>query len=147
MVHNFILVLLILTYLPIAGASATFGEPVDKKNLLDITAVVNSSKKFIGKNISVKGKVKKICLKKGCWLNLNAGDQFVRVTFKDYGIFVPSSFLDKIVAIKGILNLREESVARQRHLLEDEGRPRSEIDKIKEPKKIYSLVASGIEII
>ena len=95
--------------------------------------------------MSVKGKVEKICLKKGCWLNLKANNQFVRVTFKDYGIFVPSSFLGQDVAIKGTFNLKEESVERQKHLLEDEGRPRSEIDKINKPKKVFSFTATGIE--
>ena len=72
--------------------------------------IVKNESIFKGKEVTVHGKVEKICVKKGCWLNLGKGNQTVRVTFKNYGIFVPSTFLGKEVAIKGVFNLTEESV-------------------------------------
>jgi hypothetical protein len=122
-----------------------FGDLVPKDQMISIKSVLKKDSVFRGKELVVNGVVEKICVKKGCWLNLNAGDKTVRVTFKNYGIFVPSSFLGKKVALKGVFDLVEESVERRRHLMEDEGRPRSEIEKINSPLKTYSLVATGIE--
>jgi len=128
-------------------ADTHFGDKVKVSSSVAIESIISKSSEFKGKEIIVSGVVEKLCVKKGCWLNLKAGDQSVRVTFKDYGIFVPSNFLSKKVAMKGIFDLKIESVERRKHLLEDEGAPRSEIDKINEDKKIYSIVASGIQLI
>lgn len=138
----------LLTFIStIIFAEVKFGENVNKKNLLSIVEIVNNSSNYNGQEISIEGIVEKICVKKGCWLNLNAGKETVRVTFKDYGIFVPANFLGKKVVMKGVFNLTEESVERRKHLLEDEGVPRSEIQKIESAQKIFSFVASGIEAI
>ena len=128
-------------------ASEKFGEVVNRKSLLDIRQVLLKSNSYAGKEISVQGTVEKVCLKKGCWLNLKSEKDTVRVTFKDYGIFVPSSFLGKDVVLRGVFDIKEETVARQKHLLEDEGRSKREIAKITKPQKIYSFVSSGIELL
>lgn len=131
----------------LAFSSERFGEPVMKNKALNITEVLKSENAYRGKEIVVSGLVEKVCVKKGCWLNLKADQKTVRVTFKDYGIFVPSSFLGKSVVLKGIFDMKEESIERRKHLMEDEGRSRADIDQIKTAHKIYSVVASGIETI
>mgnify|MGYP001436389519 CR=1 FL=1 len=130
-----------------ANATDHFGEKFEVKNAVEIEKILQTEARFRGKQVVVKGIVDKLCVKKGCWLNLGKSGQVVRVTFKNYGIFVPSSFMGKSVALQGIFNVKEESVERRKHLLEDEGRPRAEIDSITKPKKVFSIVASGIRII
>ena len=130
-----------------AFTSDRFGEVFDKKTSISIKSVIKNNRTYAGKDVIVSGKVDRICVKKGCWLNLGSDKEFVRVTFKDYGIFVPSSFLGKKVALKGVFDIKTESVQRRRHLMEDEGLSREEIDKVTQPIKTYSIVASGIELI
>ncbi len=131
----------------LAFSSERFGEPVVKDRALAINEVLKNDSTYRGKEILVSGLVEKVCVKKGCWLNLKAGAKTVRVTFKDYGIFVPSTFLGKSVVLKGVFDMKEESIERRKHLMEDEGRSRDEIDQVKTAHKIYSVVASGIETI
>lgn len=143
---------IILTVLIVLGSfscfsNVKFGEDVSRENLLDINQVLLKSESFAGKEITIRGNVEKVCLKKGCWLNLKSKKSTVRVTFKDYGIFVPSNFLGKNVVLKGIFDIKEETVARQKHLLEDEGRSKKEIAQITKPQQIYSFVSSGIELL
>lgn len=137
-----IVALLVISNFAFSGEK--FGENFSALNSIDIKNVLQD-KSYLGKEIVVKGEVEKLCMKKGCWLNLKADGEVVRVTFKDYGIFVPNHFLGTKVALKGIANIKEESIERQKHLMSDEGLSRSEIDKIRKPKKTYSFIATGIE--
>ena len=130
-----------------AFSSQRFGEEFDKNSLIPIKSVIENNRTYAGKGVIVSGKVDRICVKKGCWLNLGTGKDFVRVTFKDYGIFVPSNFLGKKVALKGTFDIKTESVKRRRHLMEDEGLSREEIKKVTAPTKTFSIVATGIELI
>ena len=122
-----------------------FGQQIDPKISKTIEDVIAQNSSHLGKEVTVTGRVEKLCLKKGCWLNLKSSKGPVRVTFKDYGIFVPASFLNKQVMIKGQFNKIVESVKRQKHLLEDEGRSQKEINQITKEKEIFSLVATGIQ--
>ena len=139
------MIFILLTVPFILCSAEKFGERIDHKNIIDVNNLIEDSEKFLNKEVTVRGKVEKICVKKGCWLNLKASEEVVRVTFKNYGIFVPSSFLGHKVALRGIFNIKEESVERQKHLLEDEGVSRKEIEKVTKPLKTYSIVSSGIE--
>ena len=139
-------ILLLLSSFEVFSAQS-FGEKINKDNMLSIKTVIDANSTYLGKDLVVRGKVDRLCVKKGCWLNLGDNKDFVRVTFKNYGIFVPSNFLGKEVAVKGVFDIKEESVKRRKHLMEDEGLSRDEINKVKKPIKTYSFVASGIELI
>ncbi len=71
----------------------------------------------------------------------------VRVTFKDYGFFVPKDIVGKKVRIQGKLTEKTMSVKEQKHYLEDEGAPKTELAKITEPKFVYEFIADGVELI
>ena len=44
--------------------------------------------------IQIKGEIISSCSKKGCWINIDVGDNELFVKFKDYGFFVPTANLD-----------------------------------------------------
>ncbi len=95
----------------------------------------------------IKTTVAEVCPKKGCWMNVNGAKpkELVRVTFKDYGFFVPTELNGKEVALKGRFEKHTESVEEQKHLLQDAKRPQSEIDAITKPKEIFRFVATGVK--
>ena len=74
-------------------------------------------------------------------------DKSIRVTFKDYGFFVPASLQGKDVVLNGQLFEKVENVELQKHYLEDQGASREQILKITEDKKTYHFVASGVRSI
>lgn len=101
----------------------------------------------IGK-IKVKGDVEAVCKKKGCWMSIkNPVGEDMRVTFKDYGFFVPLDCDGKSAIFEGKAYMTETSVADLRHYAEDEGLPVEEINKITDPKKELSFEATGVEIL
>jgi len=95
----------------------------------------------------IKTTVAEVCPKKGCWMNVNGAKakEVVRVTFKDYGFFVPTELNGKEVALKGRFVKHTESVEEQKHLLKDAKRPQSEIDAISKPKESFRFIATGVK--
>lgn len=99
------------------------------------------------KNIRLTGNITKSCAKKGCWMILENEMNSVRVTFKDYGFFVPLGFQNKNVLLEGILKEEVVSEADRKHFAEDEGKSKEEIEAIKGDEKQYTFVASSVLVI
>lgn len=125
-----------------------FGDPLTKKAPLTLAEIVKDPKKWDKKKIVVQGKVERVCENKGCWLTLKAGTTPpVRTFFKDGGFLVPKTILGKTVLAEGFLVDKEVSESTAKHLLEDQGAPKSEIDKIKGPQQEIQFIADGVLIV
>lgn len=136
----------VLAFAKTPAPAKKWGEPLtltEPKSLTEQLAGFDPSKPA---PVLVKGKVEKVCQAKGCWMNIKDGEKSVRVTFKNYGFFVDKKLFGKTVLAQGVFDQKEISVKDQKHYLKDEGRPQSEIDKIKEPKVEISFVATGVEL-
>ena len=98
-------------------------------------------------NMTFKANTNAVCQKKGCWMKLDMpkGND-IKVTFKDYGFFVPKDISGQEVVVKGKAFLKTVSVDEQRHYAEDAGRSEKEIAAITAPKKEYRFVATGVAI-
>ena len=82
---------------------------------------------------------------KGCWMVVELPEQIdVRVTFKDYGFFVPKNIENTEVIVKGKAFLDEMSVEDQKHYAEDEGKSEAEIAAITSPKSSRAFVANAV---
>ncbi len=98
--------------------------------------------------VQLKGTIESTCQVKGCWMKISLKDGTnLRVSFKDYGFFVPKSGAEgKETVVNGFLSKKEVSVAQLRHYAEDAGKSQEEIEKINEPKVEYAFVADGVLI-
>ena len=93
----------------------------------------------------VEGTVESVCKVKGCWMKVKTGDgQTMRVTFKDYGFFVPKDIVGKTVVVEGTAETTTTPVADLRHYAQDAGKSKEEIAKITEPEKELAFVADGV---
>ena len=93
----------------------------------------------------VEGTVESVCKVKGCWMKVKTGDgQTMRVTFKDYGFFVPKDIVGKTVVVEGTAETSTTPVADLRHYAQDAGKSKEEIEKITEPEKALTFVADGV---
>jgi hypothetical protein len=58
-----------------------------------LAEVLKAPEKFAEQSVLVEGEVRRACTRKGCWMELSEGQDPAapgcRVTFKDYGFFVP----------------------------------------------------------
>ena len=98
-------------------------------------------------SIQIKGEIISSCSKKGCWINIDIGENKLFVKFKDYGFFVPTAGLEgKSTIVNGKLSVDTLSVETLRHYAEDEGKSQKEILSITEPQITLSLLADGVII-
>ena len=96
-------------------------------------------------NVKVEGEVESVCQAAGCWMKIKLADgKTMRVTFKDYGFFVPKDISGKKVIFEGTPSIKTTSVAELKHYAEDAGKSKEEIAKINEPKTELSFVANGV---
>jgi len=99
------------------------------------------------RTITVIGKVKDVCSVKGCWMIIEQGGKKARVTFKDYGFFMPRNLVGKKIVASGVLSVETVTQADARHYAEDAGKPKSEIEKIVGDQQEISFEATGVRVL
>ena len=71
---------------------------------------VTSPDKFADKTVLVEGNVRQACTRKGCWMELSEGPGAAapgcRVTFKDYGFFVPTDSAGAKATVEGSVKVK-----------------------------------------
>lgn len=117
-----------------------FGAPVKGTKPVSVDAAIAQFKKT-KKPMLMEAKVDKVCLKKGCWMALKSKTTDVRVTFKDYGFFVPVSLVGKTVWVEGQMAEKKLTLAQTKHYVEDEG---GDPSKVTEARTDYQFVATGV---
>jgi Domain of unknown function (DUF4920) len=123
------------------GAVLVRGDPLPKNQTpLALSAVL--SKPEDGKKVLVEGVVRRACSQMGCWMELAPaeGGQGVRVTFKDYGFFVPTDAAGAKARVAGSLKISELSAAQAEHLRAEGGSMPAGA------QREVRLVATGVEL-
>lgn len=131
------------------SAQTQFGAEFEATDVVSVDELVTSLETAeVVSDVVIKGKVVDVCKVKGCWMTLEreAGDA-VRVTFKDYGFFVPKDIHDREVIMKGKGEVVITSVEDLQHFAEDEGQSEEEIAEITEPKQEYVFEAEGVVLL
>jgi hypothetical protein len=121
------------------------GEKIGDSPVVLLADIMKQPKKYENKRIVLKGTVDAVCQKKGCWMVLLPGDNEtgVRVTFKDYGFFVPKDAKGFKVRAEGKLHFTTLSKEEADHLEEDGAKLVRDADgKVSE----IGFVASGVEL-
>ncbi|MBE4747806.1 DUF4920 domain-containing protein [Corallococcus sp. ZKHCc1 1396] len=127
------------------GWTLTRGDALKGEPTVKLAELLARPQAHDGKSVRVEGQVRKACEKKGCWMELaqDAKSPGVRVTFKDYGFFVPLDSAGSQARVEGVVKVAELSDAHAKHY-EAEGAivPRGADGK---PREVQ-LVASGVEL-
>ncbi len=129
-------------------AVKSYGEKISDENALDVSVLVEKLADVDSLECTVTGKISSTCTKKGCWMTIimPEGDE-MRVTFKDYGFFVPVSGQEgKTAVMRGKAQVSTTSVKMLRHFAEDAGKSEEEILKITEPITDIAFEADGVLI-
>ncbi|MES2374091.1 MAG: DUF4920 domain-containing protein [Bacteroidota bacterium] len=132
-----------------ADKGATFGaEGVTADNAITVEQLVSNLKGKEGKvDVKIKGKVTEVCQEMGCWIKVQSTNGDMTVRMKDHKFFVPVILSGKTIVIDGTAEEKITSVESQKHLLEDAGKSKEEIAKIKAPKKEIVIQAKGILVL
>ena len=98
-------------------------------------------------NVKIQANINSCCQKKGCWMMVDLGNgEEMRVTFKDYGFFVPLNSEGSEVIMRGKAFMQETSVDDLKHYAEDAGKSEEEIAAITEPEFSLAFEADGVLI-
>jgi hypothetical protein len=97
--------------------------------------------------VKLVGTVNSSCQKKGCWMKMDLGQgEELRVSFKDYGFFVPKNLDGETAIVDGYAFVDTLDVDFLKHLAEDAGKTEEEIAAINEPEISVNYVANGVII-
>lgn len=116
--------------LPEAGTPLSLGE------------LVNNTDEYMDQDVLVETRIAKVCQKKGCFFVATEGASTARVTFKDYGFFIPTDSGGKDAVLYGTFSRKSISREQAKHFATDLG----EEAEVKPEEFEYSIVASAIKI-
>lgn len=121
------------------------GEEISPEGAIDIEAFKTKIEGQTEINTKLETKIMSCCQKKGCWMKVDLGDgEEMRVTFKDYGFFVPLDATGMDVIMEGKAYYDTTSVEMLQHYAEDAGESPEAIAEITEPKLELAFEATGV---
>lgn len=130
-----------------SGEEAYFGDKITADSAVAISELKTMMGEQTELNVKLAATIDGVCQKKGCWMDLKTAEgETMRVTFKDYGFFVPKDAAGKQAIVQGIAKIEETSVADLQEYAKDAGKSEEEIKAITSPKKELVFEASGVII-
>lgn len=128
-------------------STGSFGEKITEDGAQTVEAFLNdmgSKEEFKGK---ITGTIQKVCQSEGCWYTLETPDgNSLRVVTKGHSYKLPKDASGKTAIAEGVATVKVTSVKRLKHLAEDAGKSKEEIDAITEPKTELEFEADGVII-
>ncbi len=133
-----------------APGPGKYGAALSGAEAIAAKAVIADPLKWNDKDIKLTGRVSGVCQKKGCWMTLTSGEPeapSVRISFKDYGFFVPKDCMGKTATVEGHFVVKTIPVAEAQHYADDAAKEGSPARKVTAPEHTLALVATGVEIL
>ena len=130
-----------------AETKNVYGEDFAEESVLMASSLPSLMDGHAEKEVTVKGEVAAVCKKKGCWMDikLDNGEE-MKVTFKDYGFFVPMDIESQTVVMHGVASYDTLDVEYLQHIAEDAGKSEEEIAQIMEPQVALVFEATGVKL-
>jgi hypothetical protein len=123
--------------------SESFGAPLDESvPAVSLGEIASDGGTYVGQSVRVVARVAEVCQKKGCFFIAQEGDSVVRISFKDYGFFVPTDISGKRVALVGEVVAREVTAEEAAHYAEDLAAASTAV----KPGKVYEIVATSVRV-
>jgi hypothetical protein len=105
----------------------TYGAGVTVAEATPVADILDDPRPWAGKTVRVEGKVREVCRKMGCWMEIVAGerDDALRVKVADGEIVFPVAARGRRAVAQGAVEVSELSseqhAAWRRHLAEEQG--------------------------
>jgi hypothetical protein len=127
---------------------AKYGDTtITEEGAMSMSEFISSVEGKDSMEVKLTATINECCKKKGCWMTVDMGNgEEMRVTFKDYGFFVPKNADGMTATFQGWAFPDTLSVEDQKHYLKDEGASQEEIDAVTAPLAEWSFVATGVII-
>ncbi|WP_339723694.1 DUF4920 domain-containing protein [uncultured Paraglaciecola sp.] len=121
----------------------TFGVMLDTSlPQLSMADLATDSPAHLTKTFQVEARIAKVCQKKGCFFIAQQDEHVLRVSFRDYGFFIPTDSSGKTVILAGELIQKDLSPEQAAHFKAD---LKSDTEILK-PGVVYEIVADSVRI-
>jgi hypothetical protein len=110
--------------------------------VLRLAELIENSEQYLGEEVTVETRIAKVCQKKGCFFVAHDGAATARITFRDYGFFIPTDSGGKTARLRGTFSRKALTQEKSDHYAEDAGVEPAPLTQSFE----YSIVASGVKI-
>ena len=131
-----------------SGARKAFGAPLTGGAVVALSDVLKTPDKFGEQSVLVEGEVRRACTRKGCWMELSEAQDPAapgcRVTFKDYGFFVPTDSAGSKARVEAKVESKVLKPSLVTHM-EEEGAKFPDKAADGSAREVR-LVASGVEL-
>ena len=123
--------------------SETFGAKLNNSlPKLSMQDLVTNSPAHLTKGFQVEARIARVCQKKGCFFIAQQDQHILRVSFRDYGFFIPTDSNGKTVTLAGELVQKELSLEQVAHFKAD---LKSDTAMVT-PGVVYEIVADSVKI-
>jgi hypothetical protein len=127
----------------VTASHEVFGAMLpDEGTPLSLSDLVNENEKYQDQEVLLATRIAKVCQKKGCFFVAQEGATTARVSFKDYGFFIPTDSGGKDVVLLGTFSRKSVSKEEAEHYAKDLG----ETATVSPDSFEYSIVASAVKI-
>ena len=107
------------------------GENITEEGAITVAEFLAQFKGKDSLETKLMANIKEVCQKKGCWMMLDLGnDMEMRVTFKDYGFFMPKDGAGRLAYVQGVAKIDTTSIEELKHYLQDANASQEEIDAV-----------------
>jgi hypothetical protein len=95
------------------------GAAIGNSPAVALGTVLQNPQDYTRRNVVVEGVVERACTTKGCWMQLSpaAGEEGVRVTFKDYAFLIPMNAAGMKARAEGVMVVKKHSRKDADHLI------------------------------
>ena len=125
-----------------------YGAPLRPEPSTELATLLREPDSHQGKNVTVKGEVRRSCTRRGCWLELaesmDPKQPGCRVTFKDYAFFVPTNSAGSSATVQGVVEVQTIKASHVRHLEEEGATFASKLPD--GSARELQIVADGVEL-
>lgn len=130
---------------PTDSAVVKRGAPVSAGPAIPVTQLVASARNYTARAVIVEGMITRECTEKGCWMQVapSADANGMRVTFKDYGFFIPQSMVGRRARMEGMTKVTTHSKAAADHLIGEGAQLQRNADGTATE---VQFVANGVEL-
>lgn len=121
----------------------TFGSQLDE-SLPEVSMAILTAnpQNYVDQPFQLTTRVAKVCQKKGCFFIAQEGDDILRVSFRDYGFFIPTDSAQKSVTLAGQLSKKTLSEEQAAHFTQDLNDKNTQL----KAGEVYEIVADSIRI-
>lgn len=124
-----------------------YGDSITDEGAIPVSQLMEKMQGTDSIPVKVTGTINESCKVKGCWMKMDMGNGHeMRVSFKDYGFFVPKNLDGETAILDGYAVVDTTDVDMLRHLAHDAGKSEEEIAAITEPEVGVTYVATGVII-